>query len=137
MIKALKALNITTQAKLACAYSGVVWGLYWIPLRMMDEAGVYAAWSTVLFYAVPLLFFLPFTGKQWLTYKADLKISFHWIGITTGISLVLYANAMLYTEVVRGVLIVLPDANLVVAVGKDSAGRSDHTTSTRGDCTRC
>ena len=31
-------------------------------------------------------------------------MSYHWIGIVTGCSLVLYANAMLYTEVVRGVL---------------------------------
>ena len=96
-------LDIVTQAKLACAYSGVAWGLYWIPLRLMDQAGVYAAWSTVLFYAVPLLFFLPWTGKQWQLIRRC-KMSYHWIGITTGISLVLYANAMLYTEVVRGVL---------------------------------
>ena len=54
MIKSFKILNISTQAKLACAYSGVAWGLYWIPLRLMDQAGIYAAWSTVLFYAVPL-----------------------------------------------------------------------------------
>jgi len=103
MREAFSNLNIVTQAKLACAYSGVAWGLYWIPLRLMDQAGVYAAWSTVLFYAVPLLFFLPWTGRQWRLI-CRCKMSYHWIGITTGISLVLYANAMLYTEVVRGVL---------------------------------
>jgi len=103
MHKTFINLRISTQARLACAYSGIVWGLYWIPLRMMDQAGIYAAWSTVLFYAVPLLFFLPFTRKQWRRIKNS-KMSYHWIGIATACSLVLYANAMLYTEVVRGVL---------------------------------
>jgi len=103
MREAFSNLNIVTQAKLACAYSGIAWGLYWIPLRLMDEAGVYAAWSTVMFYAVPLIFFLPWTRKQWSRIRSC-KAAYHWIGITTGISLVLYANAMLYTEVVRGVL---------------------------------
>lgn len=103
MRNSIAELNIATQAKLACAYSGVVWGLYWIPLRLMDQAGVYAAWSTVLFYAVPLLFFLPWTVKQWRLIK-QCKRSFHWIGFVTGLSLVLYANAMLYTEIVRAVL---------------------------------
>lgn len=103
MRQAFNNLDIVTQAKLACAYSGVAWGLYWIPLRLMDQAGVYAAWSTVLFYLVPLLFFLPWTRAQWQRIKYCNK-SFHWIGITTGVSLVLYANAMLYTEVIRGIL---------------------------------
>ena len=100
----ISQLDTVSQAKLACIYSGVVWGLYWIPLRLMDAAGIYAAWSTVLFYFVPLLFFLPWTGRQWQCIR-QCQLSFHWIGITTGISLVLYANAMLYTEVVRAVLL--------------------------------
>ncbi len=104
MFKPLSKLDIVTQAKLACIYSGVVWGVYWIPLRLMDQAGVYAAWSTVLFYAVPFLFFLPWTARQWLRIK-NCRKAWHWIGITTGCSLVLYANAMLYTEVVRAVLL--------------------------------
>jgi len=104
MINRLKSLNISTQAKLACVYSGVVWGVYWIPLHLMDQAGVFAAWSTVLFYAVPLLFFLPWTAKQWRRIR-QCKKAWHWIGITAGCSLVLYANAMLYTEVVRAVLL--------------------------------
>jgi len=103
MINRIKTLEISTQAKLACAYSGVAWGLYWIPLRLMDQAGIYAAWSTVLFYAVPFLFFLPLTRQRWLSIRQSKK-SYHWIGIAAGCSLVLYANAMLYTEVVRGIL---------------------------------
>ena len=96
-------LDITTQAKLACAYSGVAWGVYWIPLRQMDQAGIYAAWSAVLFYIVPLLFLVPVTRRQWHRIKRC-KITYHWIGIIAGSSLVLYSNSLIYTEVVRSIL---------------------------------
>ena len=53
----LTHLSLKVRASLACAYSGIAWGLFWIPLRGMDSAGVTDAWATVLFYAVPLLLF--------------------------------------------------------------------------------
>jgi drug/metabolite transporter (DMT)-like permease len=97
-------LSLTTRASLACAYSGVAWGLFWIPLRGMDRAGVTDAWATVLFYAVPLLFFLPWIVRNWRRI-ARCGWSLHFIGIATGASLVFYSNAMLYTEVVRGLVL--------------------------------
>jgi drug/metabolite transporter (DMT)-like permease len=96
--------SIELRASLAVAYSGVAWGLFWIPLRGMDRAGVTDAWATVLFYAVPLLFFLPWIVRNWRRI-ARCGWSLHFIGITTGASLVFYSNAMLYTEVVRGLVL--------------------------------
>lgn len=91
-------------AKLACAYSGVAWGLFWIPLRAMDEAGVNGAWATVMIYVVPLICALPLLIRRrhaiaqggWITQM---------IGLTTGIGLVCYANGVIYTEVVRAMLL--------------------------------
>jgi len=97
-------LSLTARASLACAYSGVAWGLFWIPLRGMDRAGVTDAWATVLFYAVPLLFFVPWIVRNWRRI-ARCGWSLHFIGIATGASLVFYSNAMLYTEVVRGLVL--------------------------------
>jgi drug/metabolite transporter (DMT)-like permease len=97
-------LSLTARASLACAYSGVAWGLFWIPLRGMDRAGVTDAWATVLFYAVPLLFFLPWMVRNWRRI-ARCGWSLHFIGIATGASLAFYSNAMLYTEVVRGLVL--------------------------------
>ena len=97
-------LSLTARASLACAYSGVAWGLFWIPLRGMDRAGVTDAWATVLFYSVPLLFFLPWIVRNWRRI-ARCGWSLHFIGIATGASLVFYSNAMLYTEVVRGLVL--------------------------------
>jgi len=97
-------LSLTTRASLACAYSGVAWGLFWIPLRGMDRAGVTDAWATVLFYGIPLVLFLPWILRHWRRI-ARCGWSLHFIGITTGASLAFYSNAMLYTEVVRGLVL--------------------------------
>ena len=98
------SLSLTTRASLACAYSGVAWGLFWIPLRGMDRAGVTDAWATVLFYGVPLLIFMPWIVRNWRRI-ARCGWSLHFIGIATGGSLAFYSNAMLYTEVVRGLVL--------------------------------
>jgi drug/metabolite transporter (DMT)-like permease len=97
-------LSLTTRASLACAYSGVAWGLFWIPLRGMDRAGVTDAWATVLFYAIPLVLFLPWILPNWRRI-ARCGWPLHLIGIATGASLAFYSNAMLYTEVVRGLVL--------------------------------
>jgi drug/metabolite transporter (DMT)-like permease len=96
--------SIELRASLAVAYSGVAWGLFWIPLRGMDRAGVTDAWATVLFNAVPLLFFAPWIACNWRRI-ARCGWSLHFIGLVTGTSLAFYSNAMLYTEVVRGLVL--------------------------------
>ncbi len=103
-MKNISHLDIVSRAKLACIYSGVTWGLFWIPLRMLDRAGIYGAWATVLFYAVPLLLFLPYLVSRW---KRILScgLTLHLIGIASGTALAFYANALIYTEVVRGLLL--------------------------------
>jgi len=97
-------LSLKARASLACAYSGVAWGLFWIPLRGMDSAGVTDAWSTVLFYGVPLVLFSPWIFKNWRRI-ARCGWQLHFIGLATGTSLAFYSNAMLYTEVVRGLVL--------------------------------
>jgi drug/metabolite transporter (DMT)-like permease len=97
-------LSLKARASLACAYSGVAWGLFWIPLRGMDSSGVTDAWATVLFYGLPLILFSPWIFVNW---RRILRCgwSLHFIGIATGISLAFYSNALLYTEVVRGLVL--------------------------------
>ena len=97
-------LSLKARASLACAYSGVAWGLFWIPLRGMDSAGVTDAWATVLFYGVPLILFSPWIFRHWRRI-ARCGWQLHFIGITTGVSLAFYSNALLYTEVVRGLVL--------------------------------
>ena len=103
-VKFISHLDIGTRASLAAAYSGLAWGLFWIPLRFMDRAGVTDAWATVLFYAIPFVLFIPWIIKNWQRVWCC-GWHQHFIGITTGASLAFYSNAMLYTEVVRGLVL--------------------------------
>jgi len=91
-------------AKLACAYSGIAWGLFWIPLRAMDEAGITGAWATVMIYVVPLMCALPLLIQRRHTIAQGGWITWM-IGLTAGIGLVCYANGVIYTEVVRAMLL--------------------------------
>ncbi|MEE8365075.1 MAG: DMT family transporter [Gammaproteobacteria bacterium] len=96
--------SIEIRASLAVAYSGIAWGLFWIPLRFMDRAGITDAWATVLFYAIPLVAFIPWIIINW---KRIWRCgwSLHFIGIAAGGSLAFYSDALLYTEVVRALVI--------------------------------
>lgn len=91
-------------AKLACAYSGVVWGLFWIPLRALDGSGITGAWATVLFYLVPAVLLLPVAVLRWQAILAGgggLQLT----ALVTAVALVLYADAVIYTEVIRAMLL--------------------------------
>ena len=93
-----------TLAKLACAYSGVVWGLFWIPFRALDGAGITGAWATALFDVVPAVLFLPVLVWRWRAILAGgpgLLLT----GLVTGTAVVLYADGLVYTEVIRAMLL--------------------------------
>jgi len=87
----------------AVALSGAAWGIYWIPLRALDEAGVEGVWAIVLFYILPTVLLLPvFLMRR----RAFLQggWTFHLAGILAGTALVLYAGALVFTDVVRALL---------------------------------
>jgi drug/metabolite transporter (DMT)-like permease len=103
-MKLITSHDIELRASLAVAYSGIAWGLFWIPLRAMDRAGVTDAWASVVFYGVPFVLSVPWIIKNWSRiWKSGWSL--HLIGIVTGVSLAFYADAMLYTEVVRGLVL--------------------------------
>lgn len=96
--------GIELRASLAVAYSGIAMGLFWIPLRLMDRAGITDAWATVLFYGIPFVLFIPWIIKNWpRIWRCGWSL--HFIGMATGGALVFYSDALLYTEVVRTLVI--------------------------------
>jgi drug/metabolite transporter (DMT)-like permease len=100
----LKRLNQETRAKLACAYSGLVWGLFWIPLRQLEKSGIPGLWANLVFYFAPLVFVIPllaFRRQHIAKGGLDLQLK----GIITALSLVSYSVAFLTTEVVRAILL--------------------------------
>jgi drug/metabolite transporter (DMT)-like permease len=92
------------RAKLACLYAGAVWGLFWIPLRALEEAGLHGLWITVVYFLVPALFLIPIFLWRWQHVKRgglDLQVT----AMVSGGALLLYSAAIVYTDVVRAMLL--------------------------------
>lgn len=100
----MKMLQTEHLAMLAVAMSGVAWGVFWIPLRALDDGGVVGVWAIVLFYCLPTLLLIPVV---WLRRRQIRQAgwSLHIAGIFAGTSLVLYAGALVFTDVVRALLL--------------------------------
>ncbi|MEQ8664820.1 MAG: DMT family transporter [Rhodospirillales bacterium] len=93
-----------TQAKLACAYAGAAWGLFWIPLRKLEDLDIVGVWPSVLFFVVPLVIMLPVLLFRWRAIVAG-GIRPQLIGLVCGAAIAIYANSVIYTEVVRAMLL--------------------------------
>lgn len=99
----MKERRTVQFAMLAAALGGLVWGVFWIPLRALDQAGVSGVWAVVLFQLVPTLFLVPILALRWRQIAAG-GLSLHVAGILAGTSLVLYAGALIYTDVIKALL---------------------------------
>jgi len=89
---------------IALAISAAIWGLYWMPLRTIENAGLSGAWSVVFFNACPLVVLCPIllfhfrkmAGLLWPTALAALMI---------GLAFTFYANGLVETTVARATLL--------------------------------
>lgn len=91
-------------AMLAVALSAFAWGIYWIPLRAMDEGGITGAWSIVMFNALPVALLLPVFVMRWRAFLFG-GWRLHVAGLFAGGAMVSYAGALIYTDVVRALLL--------------------------------
>ncbi len=96
--------RVELWAKIACAYGGAAWGLFWIPLRALNDSGVGGPWPTVLFFVVPTILFVPIFVRRWRPIFAS-GLRLHFICMVIGAAVAMYSNSMLYTEVVRAMLL--------------------------------
>ena len=92
------------QAKWACALAGAVWGLMWIPLHAMGGNGITGAWATVMLYFWPFALLLPLLAWRWRQVLRG-GFSLQVTGLVTAAALVLYADALVYTDVIRAILL--------------------------------
>lgn len=89
---------------LAVALSAFAWGIYWIPLRAMDDAAIIGAWSIVMFNALPVALLLPvFVMRRRAFVFGGWRL--HVAGLFAGGAMVSYAGALIYTDVVRALLL--------------------------------
>ena len=94
----------STLAKFAGVYSGLVFGIYWLPLRQLQEAGFQGLWGTTVFNLTPLLLLVPLIAVR-LRILISGGVRFHCCGVLMGLAYMLYASSFLYTDVVRAILL--------------------------------
>ena len=98
------ATSIEFKAKLACLYAGACWGLFWIPLRALEDAGLHQLWTTVVYFLIPTLCLLPIGIMRWRQVRQG-GMSFQLTVIASGLALTCYSASIVYTEVVRAILL--------------------------------
>ncbi|MEQ9487616.1 MAG: DMT family transporter [Alphaproteobacteria bacterium] len=79
------------------------WGLYWLPQRMLLDAGMTGGWGTIAQYIISILVMAPMA--IWRLAKGKQIGLRHWAcGLLLGSGAIFYANSFLATEVVRALV---------------------------------
>ena len=95
---------LENRARFACLYAGAVWGLFWIPLRKLEGAGLHDLWITTIYFLVPALCALPVLGLRWRAVRQG-GLSLQLTALTGGAALTFYSTSIIYTEVVRALML--------------------------------
>ena len=98
-----KKLSSGTLSAVMCV-SASLWGLYWVPLRLIEGLGVDGPWCVVLINACPLIVLAPFIILYTSRTQMDLKRPL-FAGVFTGLGFALYTIGLIETSVVRATLL--------------------------------
>ena len=88
------------NAVYSCLVAATLWGLYWIPLRYLENAGIPGLWASVLIYSVSFCFIFP----KFFKFRADFyatKTLYFLLAIFAGWTNLAFVLALLEGEVVR------------------------------------
>ncbi len=91
-------------AKLAVALSGIAWGLFWIPLRGLNGAGIDAFWSFIIFNATARHHSPAAVLARWRQQRAGGLWLFA-IGLSMALTQFFYSLSFLHTEIVRAMIL--------------------------------
>ena len=88
----------------ALAFGAALWGLYWIPIRGIEQAGVAALWTGPTIFAASTLIFMPLLVPRFRNFLI------HWRhillpGLLAGFAFALYIASLNLTDVVRAILL--------------------------------
>lgn len=99
----MENLDTNRLAIFAGLYAGLCFGIFWLPLRMLEDAGLQAPWALAVFMVIPAVLCLPLAWRLRLDYVRGGRALIG--GVLAGTAYALYAASLLYTEVVRAVLL--------------------------------
>lgn len=98
------AVSIETRARLACLYAGAVWGVFWIPLRALEDAGLHDLWVMTVYFLIPAALMVPIMALRWRSIlKGGLGLQI--TVLISGAALTLYSASIVYTDVVRAIVL--------------------------------
>ena len=83
--------------------SAGAWGLYWLPQRMLLDAGMTGGWGTVAQYVISLAVLLPIAIWRLLNRK-QIGLQYWACGFLLGSGAVFYANSFLVTDIIRALV---------------------------------
>lgn len=91
-------------ASIALLLSGAMWGLYWIPVRFFVDLGLTGSWPGIVMYLSALVALLPFLWRiRGVLVSRWRGLIFS--GVFTGAAFSLYTTSLVYTDVVRSILL--------------------------------
>lgn len=96
--------NRTLLPTLAIMIGSAIWGIYWLPLRYVEQLGMSGGWAVVLANLIPLFILLPLSLRYRSAIYPDLRIIVI-IGFFAGAALTFYSIGLVYTTVVRATLL--------------------------------
>lgn len=91
-------------AALSVIVVGVLWGLYWLPLRQLDAAATAGPWATFVAVAIACVALAPFAWHGRHRLRAANNRSLFSLALG-GAAFVLYSNALLYGHVAPVILL--------------------------------
>ena len=94
----------TLLPSLAVAGSGLIWGVWWVPLRQLEGAGLIGNWANLAVYALAAVITAPFAFVLRRRVAAQLRALII-IGLISGTSLCLWNYALLTGNIVRVTLL--------------------------------
>ncbi len=97
-------LSQNTRGALAVAIGAGLWGLFWIPLRYLSDAGFGPLWAASMVMAGGLPFAL-LAASKWGRWRADHARWVVLVGVGIGISEVCYFYAVVTTDVIRAIFL--------------------------------
>lgn len=97
----------TTKFHLTCLglfFAAGSWGLYWIPQRALEAAGMTGGWGTIAQYLLCIILLAPIAVWRWG--KGDQTgLDLPLAGLLMGGGIVCYANSFLLTDVIRALIL--------------------------------
>ena len=79
------------------------WGLYWIPQRLLLDAGLSGGWGTIAQYVISLAVLTPIAIWRVLSGKC-IGLKYWACGLLLGSGGIFYANSFLVTDVIRALI---------------------------------